>query len=130
MKKHILVVDDESDIREMIGQFLSLQGFRTSIVASPLEAEKVVGIDPPDLIISDLQLEDSDGLRMIERLKAKAPKTPIILLTGVYFEPEVVRELMSKTITCYFQKTTPLSEIVKTVRRLTGANIEPTTTKS
>ena len=127
MKKHILIVDDEADIREMLGQFLTLQGFRTSVVSSPLEAEKALGIDPPDLIISDLQLEDSDGLHMIEQLKVRAPKVPIILLTGVYFEPEVVRELLSKTIACYYQKTTPLSEIVASVKRLTGFGLEPAT---
>ena len=45
-----------------------------------------------EILISDLQLEDSDGLDMIELLKAMLPNTPMMLLTGVFFDPKVVRD--------------------------------------
>ncbi len=120
MKKHILIVDDELEIREMLVTALQLQGYRTTDVGTALEAEAVVAAQPPDLIISDLQLDDSDGLTLIEKLKKQLPGVPILLLTGVYFEPLVVRDVLSKTVAAYHYKSAPLAQILETVTRLTG----------
>ena len=121
MKKHILIVDDEASIRDLLDQYLSGKGYRVTTVETAVEAQRVAVSDPPALLISDLQLEDSDGLDMIDHLKSSLPpNTPIMLLTGVLFDPQVVRETLSKKITCYFQKTTPLTRILEEVRRLIG----------
>jgi len=121
MKPLILIVDDEPEIRDLLAEFLNLQGYRTSVVANSIEAEAAVGREAPALIMCDLQLEDADGLIVIERLKKMVPATPILLLTGVYFEPHVVREVLSKTVAAYLYKTTPLQEILATVQRLISA---------
>ncbi|MDB6168836.1 MAG: regA [Verrucomicrobia bacterium] len=120
MAKHILIVDDEAEIREVLGHALGYEGYRVSDVASALEAERLIATDPPQLIISDLQLEDSDGLDMIRTLKAKYPDTPMMLLTGVYIDPQVVRDSLSPNVASYLQKTVPLAEILAEVRRLVG----------
>jgi DNA-binding response OmpR family regulator len=121
MNKHILVVDDEPEIRDLLAEFLSQSGYRVSTVPTALEAERTVEKDPPQLIISDLQLEDSDGLDMIKRLREKLPKTPVLLLTGVFIDPRVVRETLGGKIGAYLQKTTPLATILEEVRNLIGA---------
>jgi DNA-binding response OmpR family regulator len=120
-QKHILIVDDEAVIRELLESFLSQAGFRVTTVPSAFEAEAVAGRDRPDLIITDLQLEDSDGLEMVARLKSLLAETPMILLTGVLFDQKVVREILNKKVSCYIEKTAPLSKILEEVRRLTGA---------
>lgn len=120
MKKHILIVDDEAAIRELLAQFLGSNGYRVTSVASAIEAERGIAGDPPDLIISDLQLEESDGLDLIARLKAQLPDTPIILLTGVLFDPEVVRDVLAHKVTSYLEKTSSLARILEEVRRLAG----------
>lgn len=118
MKQHILIIDDEATIRDLLAQFLTGSGYRVTAVASAAEALKSVQQDPPCLIISDLQLEDADGLEMIAELKAALPQAPVILLTGVLFEPDVVRDVLSKKVACYLEKTSSLGEILKTVRSL------------
>jgi DNA-binding response OmpR family regulator len=115
---HILIVDDEAQIRSLLTEFLTRTGFRVTPVASAMEAQAAVASDPPDLIITDLQLEDSDGLDMIERLRTALPNTPVILLTGVLFDPKVAREVLSKKVSCYLPKTSSLSQILAEVRRL------------
>ena len=67
-----------------------------------------------------LRTADSDGLMMIDRLKSDLPDVPVILLTGVLFDPQVVSETLSKKITAYFQKTTPLARVLEEIRRLIG----------
>jgi len=120
MKNHILIVDDEAQIRDMLVEILTFHGHRATAVSSAIEAEAVAADDVPDLIISDLQLEESDGLKLVEKLKTTLPNTPILLLTGVYFEPDVVRQVLGKTVTAYLYKTAPLHEILATVDRLLG----------
>ena len=121
MKQHILIVDDEADIRDLLAQFLTVSGYRTTTVASAAEALLVAHQDPPDLIVADLQLEDADGLEMIAELKALLPDKPVILLTGVLFDPEVVRDVLSTKVACYLEKTSSLERILEAVRRLLGA---------
>jgi DNA-binding NtrC family response regulator len=120
MSKHILLVDDEDTIRDLLGQYLTRCGYRVTGASTAKEAEKIVAMDPPQLIISDLQLEESDGLAMIDRLKTILPDTPVILLTGVHFDPEVVERTLSKKVAGYLQKTTPLTQILAEIRRVLG----------
>ncbi len=120
MQKHILIVDDEAEIRTTLAEVLAFHGYSTTAVASALEAEKAAAAQTPDLVISDLQLEHSDGLTLIEQLKKQLPGTKILLLTGVYFEPEVVRDVLAQTVSAYLYKTAPLKEIIDTVKKLIG----------
>lgn len=120
MKKHIVIVDDEAEIREVLTLVLEQEGYRVSAVSSAIEVEQLVAKDPPQLIISDLQLEDSDGLDMIRALKAKLADVPMMLLTGVHIDPKVVRDRLSPMVAGYLQKTTPLTRILEEVRRLLG----------
>jgi DNA-binding response OmpR family regulator len=118
MTRHILVVDDEADIRDLLVEFLGTSGFRVTAVPSAHEADEAVRRDAPDLIISDLQLEDSDGLEMIAKLKAALPSTPVILLTGVLFDPKAVWRILGMGVSAYLPKTSTLARILEEVRRL------------
>ena len=118
MQKHILVVDDEAVIRDLLDMFLTRNGYRVTAVSSAPEAEETAARDRPDLVITDLQLEDSDGLEMVERLKALLPETPMMLLTGVMFDPKVIRETLKKKVSCYVEKTAPLTRILAAVQGL------------
>jgi CheY-like chemotaxis protein len=115
--KHILTIDDEVEIRELLQEFLGAAGYRVSGASNPDEALRVVRNDPPDLIITDLQLEEVDGFEVIELIKAIAPKTPIILLTGVLFDPEVARGPVGEKIVAYVEKTQPLERVLQEVKR-------------
>ena len=117
MPRHILIVDDEPPIREMLKLALTKQGYRVTTASSAIEAGRIARDDPPQLVITDLQLEDSDGIEMIARLKAAHPKLPVILLTGVLFDQQVVEETLADKISVYLHKTSPLATIVAEVRR-------------
>ena len=121
MKKHILIVDDEAEIRDLLGLFLTSHGYQVTALETADEALRLAKTTPPDLIISDLQLEESDGLEMIEQLKATLPGTPVILLTGVMFDAQVFRDTLSKKVSSYLMKTTPLAKIKQEVERLLKA---------
>ena len=120
MKKHILVVDDEQDIREILSQALSVKGYRVTAAQAGAEALRLVKADPADLMISDLQMEESDGLELIEKMKAVYPDLPVILLTGMIFDADVIRDTISKRVSVYLDKTSTLQCVTQEVQRLLG----------
>jgi DNA-binding NtrC family response regulator len=118
MPKHILTVDDEPSIRELIAEALMAAGFRVTAVATAEEVLHVVKTDPPHLVITDLQLEECDGFAVADQVKAIAPHLPIVLLTGILFEPDVVQGPTWQKISAYIPKTNSLEQIVQAVKRL------------
>jgi DNA-binding NtrC family response regulator len=120
MKKHILSVDDEADIRELLQEALTMRGYRVTTAGDPEQAKKIVKQDPPDLIIMDFQIEEGDGFVLIEAFKTLAPTTPILLLTGAVFDRQVVRDTIEKKVASYLDKTASLSMIVGEIQRLLG----------
>jgi DNA-binding NtrC family response regulator len=119
-KKHILVVDDEPDVRDVLSQALAIKGYRVTSAEAGHEALRVVKADPPQLMISDLQMEDSDGLELIEQIKTTHPDLPVILLTGMIFDAETVRDTINKRVSVYLDKTSTLQRVTHEVQRLLG----------
>lgn len=120
MSQSILHLDDEKVIRDMLGELLRTQGYRVRSVATPGEALAAVREEIPDLIISDLQLDEADGLQTIARLREIGPSVPVILLTGVLIDPVVARKTVGQLVNSYIEKTRPPSEIFREVARLIG----------
>ncbi|MGD1083691.1 MAG: response regulator [Verrucomicrobiota bacterium] len=120
MKKHILSVDDEQDIRELLQESLGMQGYRVSAAATRDEARKIAKEDRPDLIILDFQIEESDGFVLIDEFRTLYPGVPLMLLTGAVFGKGAVREAIEKKVASYLDKTASLAQIVGEVQRLIG----------
>jgi two-component system OmpR family response regulator len=67
---HILVVDDDRDIREMIAAYLRKNGLRASVVANGREMRAVLDVSPIDLIVLDVMMPGDDGLMLCRTLRA------------------------------------------------------------
>lgn len=119
-KKHILLVDDEAPVRALLTEVFGNAGYRVSEAASSSAALQKVRAEPPDLVITDLQMDETDGFEFIDALHAAAPNLPVILLTGVMFDPEVIERTLAGKIACYIEKTSSLEDILAKVRRHVG----------
>ncbi|HEY8994890.1 MAG TPA: response regulator [Lacunisphaera sp.] len=117
-RRHILVIDDEQPILELLQEYLTAQGYRVSTASNAQEAKNVVEKEAPSLIITDLQLEDTDGLHLIEQLRVLLPSTPVILLTGVLFDSHVIEDNLKWKISSYVSKTAPLQTLTQEISRL------------
>jgi DNA-binding response OmpR family regulator len=92
LEAHILVVDDDPAIRELVRDYLVQHGLEVSLAASGVEMDKVLGSRHVDLVVLDLMLPDEDGLAIARRLREKLD-LPIIMLTGRKEESDRVRGL-------------------------------------
>lgn len=82
---HVLAVDDELHIRELVRMGLATQGFTVTEAASGREALDAIERDRPDLVVLDVMLPDLDGFEVARRLRQAAGQhreTPIIFLTA------------------------------------------------
>jgi two-component system alkaline phosphatase synthesis response regulator PhoP len=94
-EEHILVVDDEEDILELVEYNLARQGFRVSPATTGEEAVAIARAQLPDLIVLDLMLPGVDGLDVCRILKNDplTSQVPIIMLTAKTQEADVVTGL-------------------------------------
>lgn len=80
---HILVVDDDREIRTLLGRYLTGQGFRVSAAADRREYEAMQSTGSYDLIVLDVMLPDGSGLDICRALRDRKPHVPVILLTAL-----------------------------------------------
>ncbi|WP_041794866.1 response regulator [Pararhodospirillum photometricum] len=78
----VLIVDDDSDIRDLVAFEARRQGWEVCEAASVRALEEVLARHVPDLILLDIRLPDGDGLALAQRLRASS-EIPIIMLTGL-----------------------------------------------
>jgi two-component system phosphate regulon response regulator OmpR len=79
--KHILVVDDDAGLRELLQEYLTAQGYQVATVADGMAMDAHLAAHVADLVILDLMLPGEDGLALARKLRAQGDM-PIIMLSA------------------------------------------------
>jgi len=79
---HILAVDDDPSVRQMVVDYLGDNDMRVTALASAREIAEVMTRDTIDLVVLDLRLPGEDGMDVARKLREESPGLPIIMLTG------------------------------------------------
>ena len=82
MKSRVLVVDDESDIRELLGMTLARMGVESHSAATQSEALALLAANPYDLCLTDMRLPDGDGLAVLDYVAKNHPQIPVAVITA------------------------------------------------
>ncbi|MCF6149331.1 MAG: response regulator [Candidatus Kuenenia sp.] len=78
----ILIVDDDSQIREIVKFFLEKQGYMIFEASNGFKAIKLCKLNEFDLVIADIYMPGMDGIKFIEELQKFSPKTKVIAISG------------------------------------------------
>jgi two-component system OmpR family response regulator len=78
---HVLVVDDDAEIRDLVAEYLTRNGLRASAVSDGREMRRVLELGRIDLVVLDLMLPGEDGLALCRDLRARS-NVPVIMLTA------------------------------------------------
>jgi two-component system, OmpR family, response regulator len=78
---HILLVEDDAEIRELVATFLRQNGMRVSVARDGREMDRLLSVSAVDLLVLDIMLPDEDGLSLCRRVRT-AGGMPIIMLTA------------------------------------------------
>lgn len=117
MKQHILVVDDEAQIRELLSLYLRKQGYEVSTASSSAETLTCLSAQRVDLVVLDIGLAQEDGLRLLEHLKTSHPDVRVVMLTGMGFVEDLLQEAHDKGADGYVSKVLPLEELLIAIER-------------
>ena len=79
---HILVVDDESAVREAIERALRLDGYEVAVAGDGREALETLEERAPDAVVLDVLMPRIDGLELCRRLRGRGDRTPVLMLTA------------------------------------------------
>jgi len=110
---HILVVDDERNIRKNLGMVLEEEGYKVDTTGTGDDALLRIKAGHYDLVFIDIQMPKMDGLELLRYLRGLRPKMPVVMLTA-YAEPDLLFAAMQVGAAGYLLKHTPAAELVAT----------------
>jgi CheY-like chemotaxis protein/anti-sigma regulatory factor (Ser/Thr protein kinase) len=123
----VLVVEDQSDAREMLNVILSQCGAEVKTAATSREALEVLNEWLPEVLVSDIGMPDEDGYSLIHQVRALEPERgggiPAVALTG-YGGPEDRRRLLSAGYQVHITKPVEVTELASAIARLTGRSAQ------
>jgi DNA-binding NtrC family response regulator len=113
----ILVVDDENDIRELVREILSEEGYIVETAANAAEARAACAQQAPDLVLLDIWMPDTDGISLLrEWQQSQALTAPVVMMSG-HGTVETAVEATRLGAIDYVEKPLSLAKLLRTVAR-------------
>lgn len=110
----LLIVDDESDIREFAKSFFKKRGIDVSTASGGKGALDIIAAENPDLVLLDVRMEEMTGVDVLKILRKTNQTTKVIMVSGVEDE-ETIKEAKALGIIGYVHKPLVLEELEKIV---------------
>lgn len=118
MTHGILIVDDEPQICELYGLYFEREGLRASSASTAAECLSQVEAQKPDVVLLDINLANEDGLDVLAKIKDLRPGVRVVMMTGMGFVEDLLREALNRGADGYVSKVMPCEELLQTVRRV------------
>ena len=117
MKTKVLVVDDDEDIRNVLSRILLAGGYDCMTAESGYDAVSIIPEFKPEVVITDYQMPNMNGIELLKIIRQQFPGTHVILLTG-HAELEIAIDAVNLGAYAFFRKPLDLDEILRTVGRI------------
>jgi len=115
-KLTIAIIDDETDMRDSMSQWLDLSGFKTVCFESAKTALKAIGADFRGIVLSDIRMPGMDGMELLKRLHSVDGALPVILITG-HGDVQMAVEAMRIGAQDFIEKPFDPEKLTELVRR-------------
>ena len=114
--KSVLVVDDEEAARQMLEEFLETIGYRAFLAEDGVSAVNLIESHQPDVVLTDVNMPNMDGTKLLAEISRRWPKIPVILLTG---QPNVETAIASLRLGAvdYLTKPYDLNHLRDTIEK-------------
>jgi DNA-binding NtrC family response regulator len=113
----ILVVDDEADIRDLVQEILSEEGYTVETAANAAEARSACARQAPDLVLLDIWMPDTDGISLLREWQlAQSFSAPVVMMSG-HGTVETAVEATRLGAVDYVEKPLSLAKLLRTVQK-------------
>ncbi len=110
---HVLVVDDDGEIRESLRDWLAGEGFDVEVASDGLEALALIDVMPPDAIVCDLDMPRLHGVDLVRHLRRAGRQIVVVLLSGRF---DLLASAHDLGEVYAMAKPCPLERLVHTLR--------------
>jgi len=128
-KRHVLVIDDDAVVGRSFDRVLSDKGYEVDTARSGEEGLKDIESQDYDVVFTDIKMPGMDGLEVAERIKARCPWTPVVVITGYGTEENEARAhvlgvngFVRKPLTPEMIESVTLKALEKPAEALEAAN--------
>jgi DNA-binding NtrC family response regulator len=111
MKKQLLIVDDESEIRDMLSRHFRFEGYEVETAPDGRKALEILSKIPIRVVISDIQMPEMDGISMLEAIRDHYPMIRVIMITGYVTLNNALACMRNQADTVIFKPLNDLTEL-------------------
>lgn len=109
-RSRVLIADDDTEVRELVAEYLAGHGFAILQAVNGLEALLSVKRERPQAVLLDINMPRLGGLEALKRIRAFAPSTRVVVYSGM-LEPEVERQAIAAGAVAVFAKPGALEDL-------------------
>ena len=120
---HLLIVDDEKEMRISLSKILSSAGFESEYTTHPLEVKRLLAEKHFDLVIMDIRMPEISGLDLLQQLRAALKSIPVIIVSA-YASVENIVAAMKVGALNFYQKPINIDMLIAEIRRITHSSRE------
>jgi two-component system response regulator (stage 0 sporulation protein F) len=113
----ILIIDDETDLRDLIKDVLEEEGYEVSCAANGADGILLNERINPDLIILDLRMPGMDGIETLRNIRKKDDTVIVVILTG-YGCPDTIRDAVNLNVSEYISKPFENRELLSIIDKV------------
>lgn len=115
----ILIIDDESDLRDLYKKLLELQSYQVFCAANGADGILLNEQQNPDLIILDMHMPDMDGIETLRNIRKTDDSVIVVILTG-YACPDTIRDAVDLNVSEYLSKPFENKELLRVIGKAFG----------
>ncbi|MFW5844855.1 MAG: response regulator [Planctomycetota bacterium] len=115
MSGHLLIVDDERDIRDMLRRHFALAGHAIDCAADGCTALEHLAVSRYEIVISDILMPNMDGIQLLARIRQDYPMVQVIMITGQISLLNALACLRHGALTCIFKPLSDLGQLDQAV---------------
>jgi len=119
-KLEILVLDDEPIVGDRLKPFLEEHGYAVEVFVDPKRALARLKEKEFDIVVTDVRMENIDGIQVLENVRAKSARTKVLMITG-YATVELARHALTKGVFDFIAKPFKLGDIRTMVQKAAEA---------
>jgi len=121
--KNILIIDDEKDLCQLLGDALSSHGYNVKCAHTRKEAMSSLSTQAPDMVFCDLKLPDGDGMKILSKIRSTSPRTIVSMITA--YGSEETRD-KARRLGAYSFVDKPFSEddILENIKELSKVGVK------
>ena len=111
----VLVVDDEADIRNLVQDIIADEGYEVAVAANAAQARRERAVKPPDLVLLDIWMPDTDGITLLQEWTKEGPLAhPVVMMSG-HGTVDTAVEATRLGASAFVEKPLSLAKLLKTV---------------